>query len=181
MTKPERRSDRPFSLYEAIVPSHQQILGSVVRWLDKAEAFDAEHPDAASIIEARLAPDMLPFGYQIKSTVSHSLGAINDVRQGHSSPDRTPWPTDFEGLRAKLAMAQAGLAEIAPEEMNGFVGRAMRFSFGDVSLDFTAENFLLSYAQPNFYFHATTAYALLRANGVKLGKTDFVGKARVNH
>ncbi len=169
-----------FSFFDAIIPTYQQILGSVARWLDKAEAFDAENPGSTSIIEARLAPDMLPFGYQVKSTVSHSLGAINDVRNGHSTPDRTPWPTDFEGLRAKLALAQAGLSKVTPAEMDGFVGRAMRFSFGEVSLDFTAEDFLLSFAQPNFYFHATTAYALLRANGVKLGKSDFIGMARIH-
>lgn len=167
------------SLFDAIIPSYRQILGSVARWLDRAEAFDAANPGAASIIEARLAPDMLPFGYQVKSTVSHSLGAINDVRRGHSTPDQTPWPTDFDGLRTRLRQAQAGLAEVTHDEMESSVGRAMRFSFGEVKLDFSAEAFLLSFAQPNFYFHATTAYALLRANGMKLGKADFIGMARV--
>ncbi len=63
-------------------------------------------------------------------------------------------------------------------EVNGFTGRPMHFQMGEYVLDFSAEDFLLSFSQPNFYFHATTAYAILRAGGLPIGKGDFLGRIR---
>jgi uncharacterized protein len=170
----------PFSLYAATIPSYQQILGSVPGLLEKAEAFCAEkaikHED---IIQARLAPDMLPFAYQVKSTAVHSLGAIEGVRRGTFSPDMTPPPETFAALKARIAETLAALEEIEPTEIDSFIGREMRFVRGEHRLDFTAENFLLSFSQPNFYFHATTAYDILRWRGVRIGKRDFTGKLRL--
>jgi len=71
------------------------------------------------------------------------------------------------------------LEQVDPAEINGFLGRDMRFEFGERRLDFTAENFLLSFSQPHFFFHATTAYDILRNNGLTIGKRDFMGKTRV--
>ena len=70
----------------------------------------------------------------------------------------------------------AALEAIEASEVDAFVGRDMRLAFGDRHIDFTAENFLLSFSQPNFYFHATTSYAILRWKGIPLGKRDFTGK-----
>ncbi|WP_187789474.1 DUF1993 family protein, partial [Salmonella sp. S071_01786] len=71
------------SLYDAVIPSNIQILGAIDRLLDKAEAFAAEKGmTAAELIDARLAPDMLPFGYQVKSVAEHSIGGIEGVRGG---------------------------------------------------------------------------------------------------
>lgn len=169
-----------FSLYAAIIPSNLQILEAVAGLLDKAEAFcnetGAPHEE---LIQARLAEDMLPFAYQVKSTAVHSLGAIEGVRAGVFSPDRSAFPLDFAGLRAAIAKAHDALAAIEPAEVDGFVGRDMRFSFGERHMDFCAEEFLLSFSQPNFYFHATTAYDILRWKGVKLGKRDFMGRPRL--
>jgi hypothetical protein len=72
----------------------------------------------------------------------------------------------------------AALSAIEVAEVDSFVGRDMRFAFGNRHLDFTAENFLLSFSQPNFYFHATTAYDILRLKGLPIGKRDFTGKPR---
>jgi hypothetical protein len=72
----------------------------------------------------------------------------------------------------------AALSAIEVAEVDSFVGRDMRFAFGNRHLDFTAENFLLSFSQPNFYFHATTAYDILRWKGLPIGKRDFTGKPR---
>jgi uncharacterized protein len=167
------------SLYAATVPSCQQILGSIAGLLAKAEAFCAEKAIAPQdIIQARLAPDMLPFAYQVKSTTVHSLGAIEAVRKGVFSPDMSASPDSFAALKAQVAGAQAALAKVSAAEVDGFVGRDMRFSFGERHIDFTAENFLLSFSQPNFYFHATTAYDILRAKGVAIGKRDFMGQLR---
>lgn len=168
------------SLYAATVPSYQQILGAIAGLLGKAEAFCTEKGIAPhDIIQARLAQDMLPFAYQVKSTAVHSLGAIEGVRRGVFSPDVTPPPDSFPALKARIAETLAALEAIDPAEVDAFFGRDMRFSFGDRHADFTAENFLLSFSQPNFYFHATTTYAILRWKGIPLGKRDFTGKLRL--
>jgi hypothetical protein len=169
----------PFSLYAATVPSYQQILGAVSALLDKADTFCASKSLAPSeIIQARLAQDMLPFAYQVKSTVVHSIGSIEGVRRGVFSPDMTPPPESFVALKARVGEALTALAAIPPAEVDGFMGKDMRFSFGERNIDFTAENFLLSFSQPNFYFHATTAYDILRWKGVTIGKRDFMGSLR---
>ena len=169
-----------FSLYAAMIPSYQQILGSVSGLLSTAEAFCAEkglgHED---IIQARLAPDMLPFAYQVKSTAVHSLGAIEGVRRGTFSPDMTPPPETFPALKVRIAETLTALEKIEPAEIDSFIGRDMSFVRGERRLDFTAENFLLSFSQPNFYFHAATAYDILRWKGVGIGKRAFLGKLRL--
>ena len=168
------------SLYAATIPSYQQILGSVSGLVSTAEAFCAEKGLAPEdIIQARLAPDMLPFAYQVKSTAVHSLGAIEGVRRGTFSPDMTPPPETFAALKARIEETLAALETIQPAEIESFIGRDMRFVRGEHQLNFTAENFLLSFSQPNFYFHATTTYDILRWKGVRIGKRDFTGKLRL--
>lgn len=168
-----------FALHDALVPNWLQILGAVSDLLDKARAHCAEHklPDTA-LIEARLAPDMLPFGFQVKSAVVHSIGAIEGVRRGVFSPDRSPWPDTLAGLGDLVSTAVQELAKIEPAEINGFLGRDMRFEIGERRIDFTAQDFLLSFSVPNFFFHASTAYDILRNQGVAIGKLDFLGAMR---
>lgn len=169
-----------FSLYAATIPSYQQILGSMSGLLVTAETFCAEqHLAPEEIIEARLAQDMLPFAYQVKSTAVHSLGSIEGVRRGVFAPDMTPPPQTFAALKARIAETLAALAAIAPAEIDGFVGRDMRFEFGERRLPFTAEDFLMSFSLPNFYFHAATAYDILRWKGARIGKRDFTGRLRL--
>ena len=169
-----------FSLYDAIIPGNLQIIGAVSGLVDKAVAFCADNGRAESdLIQARLAEDMLPFSYQVKSVAEHSRVAIESVRAGNYSPDTGAPPDSFEALKAKLADAAAMLEALDPAEIDGFIGNDMQFSFGEMVMPFTAENFLLSFAQPNFYFHATTAYAILRAEGVQIGKRDFLGQVRI--
>lgn len=169
-----------FSLYDAVVPSNLQILSSVDALLDKAAAFCAAHGRAeADLIDARLAPDMLPFGYQVKSCAAHSIGGIEGVRAGTFSPDRSAWPTDFAGLHGLLQNAVASLTAIDREAFDTLADSDTQFAFGETRMPFTGANFLLSFSQPNFYFHASIAYAILRAEGVKLGKRDFLGMPRM--
>jgi len=168
-----------FSLYAATVPSYQQILRSISGLLTQAEAFCKERGLAAEdMIQARLAEDMLPFAYQVKSAAVHSLGAIEAIRRGVFSPDMTPPPDTFAALHQRIADTLAALEAIDAAEIDAFIGRDMRFAFGDRHIHFTAEEFLLSFSQPNFYFHATTAYDILRWKGVPLGKRDFMGRLR---
>ena len=169
-----------FSFYDAVVPSNLQVLGAVDALITKAEAFCAEKGMApADLIDARLAPDMLPFGYQVKSCAAHSVGGIEGVKAGSFSPDMTPWPTDFAGLHAAIQTAIISLKAIDRESFDALADADTQFMFGETRMPFTGANFLLSFSQPNFYFHATTAYAILRAQGVKLGKRDFIGLPRL--
>ena len=169
-----------FSLYDATIPAYRQTLGAVAGLLVTAEELCAEKQLASEdIIDARLAEDMLPFAYQVKSTVVHSLGSIEGVRRGVFSPDMTPPPQTFAALKARVAEGLSALEAIQPSEVEGFIGRDMRFEFRERRLEFTAENFLLSFSLPNFYFHAATAYDILRWKGARIGKRDFMGRLRL--
>jgi hypothetical protein len=169
-----------FSLYAATVPGFRQILEAMSGLLVKAEAFCAEKGIAPpELIQTRLAPDMLPFAYQVKSAAVHSLGAIEAARQGLFTPDLTPPPDSFAGLQERITAALAGLAAIDAGVVDGLLGRDVRFSFRDRHMDYLAEDFLLSFSQPNFYFHATTAYDILRWKGLPIGKRDFTGRTRI--
>jgi hypothetical protein len=170
-----------FSLYAATVPTFQQILGAAAGVLAKAEAYCVDEGLApAEILGARLAPDMLPYAYQIRAMKKHSAGAIDAVRTGEFHPDRSPPPESFAELADLLATARAELDAIDPAEVDGMIGRPTAFVFGELRMEYVAENFLLSFSQPNFFFHATTAYDLLRNKGLQIGKRDFMGAVRIN-
>ncbi len=171
----------PFSLHAAFVPSALQMLGVTRKLVDKAESWCAEQGcDHDALIGARLAEDMLAFDYQVKSVAVHTRGAIEGVRAGVFSPDMSVPPATFEAMRAKLDHAIAALEAVSEEEMESWIGRPMRFVMGERTLDFTVEEFLLSFSQPNFYFHAATAYDILRMKGLPLAKRDFMGRLRIN-
>lgn len=168
------------SLYDAVIPSQLQIIAAVRALVDKAKTHCEETSTAAAdIIGARLIEDMQPFSYQVKCCREHSLGAIDAVRAGVFTPSLAAPPDSWEGLYEKLDEAKAGLEKVDEAEMAGFVGKPMEFRFRETVMPFSAENFLLSFAQPNFYFHATTAYDLLRERGFAIGKMDFVGMPRM--
>lgn len=170
----------PFSFYDAVVPSNLQILGAIDALIDTAEAFCAERGmEAAELIDARLAPDMLPFGFQVRACCTHSVGAIDGVRAGTFAPDLSPWPTDFAGLHGIVQAAIATLTDVDRAAFDALADTETHFAFGETRMPFTGANFLLSFSQPNFYFHATTAYAILRAQGAKVGKRDFIGTPRL--
>lgn len=168
------------TLYAATIPSYLQILSSISGLIDKAESFCRENdfsPDL--LIEARLTDDMHAFAYQVKSTAVHSIGAIDGVKAGVFSPDTTTPPSSFGEMRIRIEEARSALELITVEEMESFIGRDMRFEVGERRIEFRAEEFLLSFSQPNFYFHATTAYDILRMKGVAVGKRDFLGPLRL--
>ena len=169
------------SLYDAVIPSQLQIIAAVRALVDKAKAHCEDSGTAAEdIIGARLIEDMQPFSYQVKCCREHSLGAIEAVREGVFTPSLAAPPDSWDGLYEKLDEAKAGLEAVSVEEMDGFVGKPMEFRFKQTVMPFLAEHFLFSFAQPNFYFHATTAYDLLRERGFQIGKMDFVGMPRMS-
>jgi hypothetical protein len=171
----------PISLHAAFVPSARQIIAACIGVLGKAE----EHAKAtgcgdAALIGACLAADMAPVPFQVKSVAAHTFGAIEGVRAGRFTPNFGDMPTSFADLKAVLAGADAALAGVTEAEMEGFIGKPVIFALGQMEMPFTGDQFLLSFSQPNFYFHATTLYDIFRNQGVKLGKRDFLGVPRMN-
>jgi hypothetical protein len=167
------------SLYTATVPAFRQTIAATRGVLAKGAAFAAEHSiDPATLVDARLAPDMLPLAYQVQSVVTHSCRALDGVRAGEFAPYRAAFPTDFAAMDTLLAEAAATLAAVDPAEIDGLMGRDMVFAIGSRRVPYLAEDFLLSFSLPNVYFHATTAYDILRARGVPLGKSDYLGRPR---
>jgi hypothetical protein len=168
------------SLYDASVANYLQTLGAVSGILDRSLSYFREHNvDPEQIVEARLAPDMQPLRFQIISVAQHSRGAIEGVQQGVFHPPSWKTPSDFAGLQALVAEAREVLSGLTPEAVNALGGRDLVFQLGDRKLPFTAEGFLMSFSLPNFYFHAATAYDILRTNGVPLGKRDFMGRLKM--
>jgi hypothetical protein len=167
------------TLYAATIPSQLQILHSIARLIDKAEEYCTAHNlPPEDIIQARIAPDMFPFAYQVKSVAGHSIGAIQGVRKGSFSPDLSALPETFAEMRILITDAIAALEAIDPAELESFIGQDMKFEFRDMVMEFDADQFLLSFSQPNFYFHAVTAYDILRMKGLEVGKRDFNGRVR---
>lgn len=168
------------SLYECTVPFYIQGLKSILGLLAKAEDFcKTNDMSEGDMFACRLAEDMFPFAYQVKSTVVHSLKAIDGLGAGSFSPDMAEPPKTFAKANALISDAITKLEAIKPEDLNAYVGKDMMFVLNDYKVPFTAENFLFSFSKPNFYFHASTTYALLRAKGVKVGKRDFLGPMQI--
>ena len=170
----------PLSLHAAFIPSALQMIDSTKGLVDRGESWCSEQGhDPAHVLSARIYEDMFPFTYQVKSVAVHTAGALAGVANGVFQPDLSPPPESFDGLREQLATARAALEGVSEDDLEQAIGRDMRFEFRDFKLEFTAEDFLLSFSQPNFYFHAATAYDILRMLGVAIGKRDFSGRLRL--
>jgi hypothetical protein len=168
------------TLYDATVASWIQTLVGVSGFLARGLEHCKERGiDPQTMVEARLYHDMFPFRFQVTSTVMHSVGALEGVRKGVFTPSGAMPDADYAALQKAVADAQTVLEKVSKDEVNAFAGKDTTFQFRDRTIPFTAENFLLSFSMPNFYFHATTAYDILRANGVPLGKRDFLGRLRI--
>lgn len=167
------------SLYDLTVPSYLQVLDALGAVMVKGEEHAASNNlDLADIVATRLREDMLPFSFQIISAVHHSRGAIAGVKAGLAGPPPT-LELDYAGLQALVADAASDLRALTREEVEALGGAQLLFKVGDFEVPFVAENYFTSFSLPNFYFHATTAYAILRTIGVPLGKLDFLGQMRV--
>ena len=165
------------SLYDMTVGTYLQVVPAVEGFLGKGLAhFKEKGVDPEQIVETRLFEDMLPFRFQVMAVAGHSLGAINGAKAGLFTPPPLP-QLDYAGLQKAVTDAREGLQKLTRDEVNALEGKDVIFQIRDTKIPFTAENFLLSFSLPNFYFHATTAYDILRHNGVELAKRDFMGAA----
>ena len=168
------------SFYDASVGSYLQILGSVSAFLVKArEHFEKNGVDLAQVVETRLIADMLPFRFQIVSVAHHSLGAIRAVESGEFTPPPALPDLDYAALEKRVAEARSALQECKRDAIDALETKDVLFKLGERGMPFIARDFVLTFSLPNFYFHATTAYDILRLKGAPLGKRDFIGMPRI--
>ena len=168
------------SLYDISVSTYLQVLGGVSGALAKGAGHAGEHSlNLADVVETRLRPDMLPFSFQVIAAAHQSLGAIKGIREGVFAPPPPMPDFDYPGLQGLISGTVEELKMVEREEIDALEGNDMKFKMRDIEIPFTAENFILSFSLPNFYFHATTTYDILRMVGVPLGKMDFLGQMRV--
>jgi hypothetical protein len=165
----------PISLHECTVASFDTTLGALEQVLAKGRAY-CEESDIAldDVVGTRLRDDMLPFHFQVVSAWHHSVGALNGVKAGEFAPP-PKIERDYAGLQALLGEAREGLKAFTVDIVEGYIGADVVFKIGENEIPFVAQDFLLSFSKPNFYFHAATAYDILRIQGVALGKRDFIG------
>ena len=162
------------SLYEASIPGFIRSLQNLTSFLDKAEAHaKTSGASLQTYLDARLAEDMHPLSRQIQMCSDTSKGPaarLADV----PAPSMPDTETTWAELKERVAKTLAFLQSIKPEQVNGREGATVELPLPGGKLTFTAQDFLFQFAIPNHLFHITTAYALLRAQGVPLGKMDFL-------
>lgn len=168
------------SLYDGSVAAYLQTLDAMVGVLDKGLAHCREQNlDPEEMVEASLFHDMRPLRFQVQNCAFHSLGATRAMLSGTLEFVRDRPAHDYAGLQSLIEEARAGLRALTPEEVNAREGMDVVFEVADNRRVFTTEGFLLSFSLPNFHFHATTAYDILRSRGVPLGKRDYMGALRL--
>ena len=160
------------SMYDASVPIFVRGLNSLSGLMDKALA---EGLDETALMQARLADDMRPFPDQVRMACFSPRGAVARLA-GIDWPKTSDDETDFAQLKATIQLSIDFLNGITPEQLEGSETREIVLTLPAFELTFTGAGYLTSFALPNFYFHLTTAYAILRNQGVPLGKRDFLGE-----
>jgi len=168
------------TFYEASVATYLQTLNALSGVLAKGAAHCKEKGiDLQSIVETKLAPDMLPFAFQVQSAVHHSKNALEAMKKGVFTPPSATPSHSYAEWQGEVAAAIEALKKITPEDANAVEKNDVVFEFRNMKMPFTATGFLFSFSLPNFFFHATTAYDILRSKGVPLGKRDFMGALRM--
>ncbi|CAB3638318.1 DUF1993 domain-containing protein [Achromobacter pestifer] len=163
------------SIYQASVPLFVRGMTVLADLLEKAAAHaDAEGLDPAALVNARLAPDMYPLSGQIQRASDAAKFAVQRLSQGQA-PKFPDEETTFAQLQQRIADTIAYLQSVTPDQVDGAESRKVVVNFGDFKPEFQGDDYLLTFALPNFYFHVTAAYAILRNAGVKIGKLDFLG------
>lgn len=165
----------PISLYAASVPVFSHYLERLSALLDKAEAHvRTTGMDAEVLLQARLHADMAPFIRQVRIAAGFALRACAPLA-GVEIPKFEDSERSFGDLKGRIARTQAFLDTLTPERIDGQEARDITTVAGLATLRFSGQDYLLRYALPNFYFHLTSAYAILRHHGVAIGKRDFDG------
>jgi hypothetical protein len=165
----------PVSMYSFSIPALRRSLTNLSMILDKAAAHAQEGKiDPAALLDARLYPDMLPLTRQVQLASDFAKGAAARLA-GEAPPKFDDVEVGFEQLKGRIARTIAFLDGFKPGQIDGSEDRAIEIKTATRTLRFSGLQFLTHFALPNFFFHSTTAYDILRHNGVPIGKSDFLG------
>jgi uncharacterized protein len=164
------------SLYKISVPIFVQFLTSLSAVLDKAAAFaEAKKVDPSVLLNTRLAPDMFPLVRQVRAAIDHAINACGRLA-GAELPTFSNNEATTPELKERIARTIDFLKSLKPVQIDGTEGKEIKITFpSGATREFTGQSLLLNNSLPNFYFHCTTAYDILRQCGVELGKRDFMG------
>jgi hypothetical protein len=166
----------PISMYRLTVPLFQRGLAALGGYLDKAEMIAGEKClNPSDLVAARLSPDMLPFSGQYQRATDSAKLAISRLT-GVDAPKFEDNETTIAELRERLAKTAAYLATIAPDALDGTESREVVIAPGGNKVIFRGDEYLATFALPNFYFHISMAHAILRNQGVPVGKMDYLGR-----
>jgi hypothetical protein len=162
-------------MYQASVPRFANILGNLSNILDKAQAHvDAKKIDAAVLPGFRLYPDMLPMTKQVQIACDTAKGVVARLA-GIEIPVFEDNEATLADLKARIAKTVAFIQTVKPAQIDGTEDKDIVIKRGDKETHYKGMQFLLGHAVPNFYFHVTTTYDILRHNGVEIGKRDYLG------
>ena len=166
------------TMHSASVPVFVKMFGNMLKWLDKAQAHaEARKFDANNYLGLRLAPDMLPLTRQVQIATDGAKGGVARLA-GVEIPKWDDNETTLDDVRARIQKAIDYVQTFTPAQLDGTEEREILLpQRSGEPMRFTGERFLRHYVLPNFYFHTTTTYALLRQAGVDVGKRDFLGAA----
>lgn len=163
------------SMYQASIPAFVRMLNNLSAILDKAAAYaDARKIDPSIFVNARLAPDMFPLARQVQIATDGVKGCAARLA-GLEVPSYPDTETTFPELKARIAKTIAFLQSVPAAQIDGSEARKVTLKLRGEEMTFLGQPYLLDFVIPNFYFHLTTAYAILRHNGVEIGKADFLG------
>jgi uncharacterized protein len=163
------------TMYSASVPVFLQLLGGLKGVLEKGEAFSTAHKfDQNVVMNLRLYPDMFTLARQVRQVCEHALGAGRVA--GVEVPKFPDQDNSFAELKARIDKTVDFLKTLKPNQLDGKDETQITVTVGGQPRQFKAQNYLYHLAMPNFYFHCTTAYNILRELGIELGKRDFMGQ-----
>jgi hypothetical protein len=163
------------SMYQASVPPFLQMLASLQGILDKAEAFaEARKIEPSVLLNTRLTPDMFPLVRQVQLAADFAKGGAGRIA-GVELPSYPDTETSFAELRTRIAKTVDFIHSLKPAQIDGHESREVTIPIAGQPHKFTAQDYLIKFALPNFYFHHTTAYAILRQCGLEIGKRDYLG------
>jgi hypothetical protein len=162
-------------MYQASIPAFVKMLNVLTAILDKAEAYAAERKIAPEVLlNWRIAPDMYPLTRQIQLTSDFAKGAAARLA-GKEVPKYADEESAFAELKARVAKTLAFVQGFGPNDIDGSETRDVTLTVGGQEIRFKGEAYLVHFVLPNFYFHAATAYDIVRSFGVPVGKRDFLG------
>jgi hypothetical protein len=165
------------SPYDLTIPTFQRGFATLSKLLDKAEAFAQEKAIKPEIlVNARLAPDMLSLAGQIQRMSDTAKGAASRLT-GTDAPSFPDDEVTLADLRARIEKTTTYLASVSQSAFDGAEERTVVLKTRGGELSSSGKDYLLTFVLPNFYFHLTTAYAILRHNGVPVGKLDYLGRS----